>query len=137
MATDKAKATGTDLKTLITTDPNWTVAALLHVYSYQTADEQKSDQTEEDNGMGFNGVDAPILSSITKFYNRTGMMTKPQLGVVQRAIGKYHGQCEGIKPVIAQIGPKADTKKDEKPIGKTAVLDGENMILNFYQHALF
>jgi hypothetical protein len=50
----------------LSTDDKWALAALLKIYSFQTASEKATDRTELDNDVGFSGVDAEILSSIAK-----------------------------------------------------------------------
>lgn len=42
------------------------VSALIKLYARQTADEQASQATGHDNGVGFNGTDAPFLSSLAE-----------------------------------------------------------------------
>lgn len=41
----------------------WVVRGLFAIFANQTPDEQTFGQTVEDNGLGFNGVDAEILTS--------------------------------------------------------------------------
>lgn len=58
--------------------------ALLALYDRQTSAEQSAGQTSEDNGVGFNGVDAPILSSFAEWVKR-----------VSRPEGQYAARAEG------------------------------------------
>lgn len=44
----------------------WLVRGLLAIYARQTADEKNSQHTKYDNDIGFNAVDAPLLSSFAK-----------------------------------------------------------------------
>ena len=66
--------------------------AIVKLYDYQTYDEQICQDTHEQNGVGFNGVDAPILSSFAEFYKKTGFLTPKQLVIARKKIMKYAGQ---------------------------------------------
>jgi hypothetical protein len=48
----------------LATDPRYVVKGLLTIYTFQTADEQRVEATDEHNGVGFNSADAKYLSSI-------------------------------------------------------------------------
>ena len=50
----------------IKSDRVWATKALLAIYAHQTADEQRSESTKEDNGIGFNGLDAQWYSKLAK-----------------------------------------------------------------------
>jgi hypothetical protein len=50
----------------IETNDSACVNALIKLYARQTADEQQSERTAHDNGVGFNGTDGPFLSSLAK-----------------------------------------------------------------------
>jgi hypothetical protein len=50
----------------LASDPRWLVRGLLTIYTYQTADEQRAEATEEHNGVGFNGADGKYLTSMAK-----------------------------------------------------------------------
>lgn len=66
--------------------------ALLFLYSRQTADEQNSQTTNHDNGMGFSGFDAEFLSSVAQGVQRYGNMTPRQAMVVKKRLARYAGQ---------------------------------------------
>lgn len=66
--------------------------ALLFLYSRQTADEQSSQTTNHDNGMGFSGFDAEFLSSVAQGVQRYGNMTPRQAMVVKKRLARYAGQ---------------------------------------------
>ena len=42
----------------------WVCRAVVRIYGLQTEDEQMAQTTKENNGVGFNGVDARFLSSL-------------------------------------------------------------------------
>ena len=44
----------------------WLYRGLIAIYDRQTADEQNSETTKHDNGIGFSGTDAQILSSFAQ-----------------------------------------------------------------------
>lgn len=50
----------------IETNDSACVNALIKLYARQTTDEQQAERTGHDNGIGFNGTDAPFLSSLAK-----------------------------------------------------------------------
>lgn len=105
-----AKAAYDDMKEKIDSDDGWAVGALLRLYEFQTADEQAMGSTVHDNGLGFNGLDAPILSSMAEFYKGKGFLTPRQLATVRKMICKYINQllgAGGIHPAsIKKFTPK-------------------------------
>jgi len=66
--------------------------ALIKIYNQQTAQEQRSEDTIEDNGVGFSGVDGKILSSFAGFYRKTGFLTVKQMLIARNKLCKYAGQ---------------------------------------------
>lgn len=74
----------------------WLIRGLLAIYAHQTHDEQRAESTQEDNGIGFNGADANILSSIAKQVQRTGTMSIKQTAIVRKKMLKYSGQLHSI-----------------------------------------
>ncbi len=70
----------------------WAVRALSAIYRNQTADEQANDETSEDNGIGFSGFDAPILSSFAKQVEDNRTLSSRQMEVLKKKIGKYSKQ---------------------------------------------
>ena len=47
-------------------DNKWLIRGILAIYARQTDAERCAGLTKEHNGMGFNGVDSPILSSFAE-----------------------------------------------------------------------
>jgi hypothetical protein len=68
------------------------IKALGILYSYQTKDEQSSEATIYDNGVGFSGPDADFLTSCWKSYLKYNSLTVKQLNIVRKCIVKYSGQ---------------------------------------------
>ena len=85
----------------------WVAEAIVAIYNYQTIEEQAEGITVEDNGVGFNGVDAEILTSYAEFYKKAGFLTPKQLVIGRNKIKKYAGQ-------LAKI---AQRKAEPKTIG--------------------
>lgn len=66
--------------------------SLKQLYNCQTEDEKLDGETTECNGMGFNGVDAPILTSFAMFYLERGYLSNKQLVIARKKLIKYSGQ---------------------------------------------
>lgn len=81
-----------EIKELVQTNDKVLYGALRNLYACQTAEEQSAGYTKEYNGMGFNGVDAPILSSFCEFLNKTGFLTPKQKVVARKKLVKYNKQ---------------------------------------------
>lgn len=81
-----------EIKNLIQTNDKVLYGALRKIYAEQTADEQAEGQTNHHNGVGFNGVDAPILSSFAEFLKKTGFLTPKQKVIARKKLIKYTKQ---------------------------------------------
>jgi hypothetical protein len=95
--------TANEIRDKITTDDKWTVRAILAIFEKQTADEQSSEDTTNSNGVGFNYVDAPILSSFAKQIMAWQTMPRypsplspKQMDIAKKKIGKYAKQLARI-----------------------------------------
>jgi hypothetical protein len=99
----------TEIQNKLQTSDKWLINGLLAIYAGQTSEEKDADQTVEQNGIGFNGVDAEILSSFAKqvlAWQATPPearryptpLSQPrgdkpgQMGLLRRKMGKYAGQ---------------------------------------------
>lgn len=74
----------------------WLVRGLVAIYNLQSADEKACGQTVEDNGIGFNGADAEILSSFAEQYNRLKFLSPKQMQIARKKMPKYAGQLVKI-----------------------------------------
>lgn len=86
----------------------WVVRGMLAILKYQTDEEQMAGVTVEDNGVGFNGVDAEILTSIsiqaTKYLTMrpndteryTRCISPKQMEIARKKMLKYAGQLARI-----------------------------------------
>ncbi len=83
-------------------DNHWLVRGVVAVYEYQTADEQVSEETRESNGIGFNAVDAGIMSSFAKQIKKwdpvkfNSPLSPKQLVIARKKMIKYSGQLARI-----------------------------------------
>jgi hypothetical protein len=65
---------------------------MLTIYSMQTADEQDTQQTVDENGVGFSGVDAEFMSSLSEQYQLKHWLSPKQVTSMKKVTKKYAGQ---------------------------------------------
>ena len=80
------------LRRKIETDDMWARHALIRIYQSQTSDEKAVQSTSYVNGVGFNGHDAQIMSSMYESYEKYGKLTPKQMAVVKKVMKKYAKQ---------------------------------------------
>ena len=93
-----------DIKIWLQKSDEQLIKALIRLYEYQTESEKLSDTTVVKNGVGFNGTDALILSSMARFaIERIARGTKSaqalsekQIAIVRKKLPKYSGQLARI-----------------------------------------
>lgn len=90
------KWTKEQIKQVLDQNDDQVARALVRLYARQTADERTTKTTNETNGQGFNGVDAPFLSSLAEQYIRKGYLTERQTQTARKSIQKYIGQLTAI-----------------------------------------
>ena len=91
-----------EIRNLLEESDKAVARAILAIYGRQTASEQATETTSESNGVGFNGVDAPFLSSLAKFYEEKGYLSPKQVSYGRKKIRKYAGQLVNIaNPPVA------------------------------------
>jgi len=108
---------------------NWLYRGLIAIYNHQTYDEQNSETTKHDNGIGFSGTDAQILSSfaqqVINFNAGKSKYSQPlslrQKELCRRKMAKYAMQ-------LARI---ARTKRDAAHAAATA--DAEQALVEIQQ----
>lgn len=81
-----------EIKHLISVNDKMVCRSLIKLYEMQTASEQATGSTHVQNGVGFNGPDAYILTSFAEFFNRTGFLTKKQMDICRKKLMKYAKQ---------------------------------------------
>lgn len=116
-----------DLQKAIEID-DYAIGALAIIYSYQTADEKIIGTTNQQNGQGFNGTDAPFCTSLMEQYNSRGRLTEKQITALRRLLPKYHGQIQSITPLPNKVAPIATEKAPQK---NEAKLVDKNIVLTF------
>lgn len=79
--------------------------AVVVLYDRQTADEQASDQTTHRNGVGFNGVDARLMSYYARWIKANGRLTGRHVERARRAVRKYRAQL--LDAIAARAGREA------------------------------
>lgn len=84
--------TKSEIKQKVSSNPAWATRAIEVLFEYQTSSEQEYELTEERNGVGFNAVDAEILSSFAKQILQGRKLTYKQLTIAYKALPKYAGQ---------------------------------------------
>lgn len=67
---------------------------LITVYKNQTNTEKNMGTAVNRNGIGFNKLDAPVLTTISEKYLLHGFVNSEDLTIVSRLIKKYHAQWE-------------------------------------------
>ena len=85
-----------EIKEKVATDSRWTERAILALYQRQTLDEQSTKETESHNGVGFNSIDAFILTDFAKWLIAGRHLTVKQLAVAQKKLPKYSKQLLDI-----------------------------------------
>ena len=98
--TTKLPLTVDTVKNLISTRKDAAIRALKLIYEKQTSSEQDAQSTIDNNGIGFNGVDAEILTSIYQFYQKNGYISPKQLAICYKKLPKYAKQIVKITEEI-------------------------------------
>ncbi|HCJ37839.1 MAG TPA: hypothetical protein DHV37_05880 [Erysipelotrichaceae bacterium] len=81
-----------EIKDLIQSNDEVLYLALKKIYACQTEDEKNSGETKEHNGVGFNSIDAPFMSSLAEFLLKTGFLTSKQKMYARKKLVKYNKQ---------------------------------------------
>jgi len=84
------------IKVKVGTDSKWAERAVVALWHRQTAHEQGMQATIEHNGVGFNGVDAGILSSFAEQVRRGRTLSERQLRIAYKKLPKYARQLHSI-----------------------------------------
>jgi hypothetical protein len=94
--TEKAKWNKATIRAKLETSDAWLTRGLVAIYNKQTDSEQNDGQTHEDNGIGFNGADAELLSSYASQFIARGFLTPKQIEFTRKKMLKYSGQLAKI-----------------------------------------
>lgn len=85
----------TDIATIrekLESDARWALRGLLRIFANQTADEQAHEETNHENGVGFTGADAALLSSFAKQIEAGRTMSPKQMYLIHKKMPKYARQ---------------------------------------------
>ena len=102
------KAIVTYVKNQLATNPAWATRAIVKLWQRQTADEQATQSTGQDNGVGFNGTDAFILSSFAEQINKGRTLSPKQLAIAFKKLPKYS------KQIISEIPAEKLVEMEKK-----------------------
>jgi hypothetical protein len=109
------KATMLFVKTQLGSNKKWALQALTRIFKEnQTADEQVSEITRHDNGIGFSGADGDILSSFAKQWIKWNRLSDKQMKIVFKKMPKYWKQ-------VIQM---SDSSKLEEMVRKSLDIQG-------------
>lgn len=96
MAKPKAKWNKANIREMLEANDTAVVRGLVRIHSFQTGDEKLSGQTTEENGVGWNGVDAEYMTSLHDYFRANGYLTPGQMAYARKKILKYSGQLAKI-----------------------------------------
>lgn len=102
------------IQSQLSTNPAWAIRGLVKIYTLQTSDEQASDTTSHDNGVGFSGCDANILSSFAKQVNAGRNLSPKQMAIVYKKMPRYHRQ------IVSFIHPEKLAELEQKVMASAA-----------------
>lgn len=98
MATKKAIAEY--VRHQLKTNEVWAKRALIKIYEFQTADEQRSGYTKHYNNVGFSGADSEFLSSLAVQLLQKGWLSPKQMMYLHKRIHKYTRQVIEISDAV-------------------------------------
>lgn len=84
------------IQVLLATNEKALLRAIVKIFENQTTDEQISETTHHDNGIGFTGCDAHILSSFAKQIQKRGFLSPKQMVIAKRKMPKYWKQIQKL-----------------------------------------
>lgn len=116
------KVAATMIRSNMLDNDQWLIRGLLAVYNNQTIDEKNSHSTKYHNKIGFNGLDAEILTSFAQQVLRwksqrtagTARFNRPlsdkQMNIVRTKMLKYAGQLVLIVQANTATNTATNTK---------------------------
>jgi hypothetical protein len=84
------------IREMLESNPAWALRGLVRIYERQTEDEQATQQTHENNGIGFSGIDSEILSSFAEQVKRGRRLSAKQIEILHKKMPKYARQLMNI-----------------------------------------
>jgi hypothetical protein len=95
-AVDNRVWTKEEVKHLLQISNKMVQRSIVKIFEKQTEDEKRAETTSHHNGVGFNGVDAELLSSYAKQILAGRTLTEKQMHYARKKIVKYAGQLTKI-----------------------------------------
>jgi len=105
------KLTKEHIQLKLETDIRWLERAVVAIWEFQTEQEKSYQSTLEFNGVGFNGSDAPFLTSIANHLNKGRHLTEKQIPYVRKKMKKYAGQL--LRIANAKAVAKAQREENQ------------------------
>lgn len=109
------------IKEKLASNDAWALRALAVIYQHQTALEQEQGATKEDNGVGFTGLDAEILTSFAKQYRRwrarpvgsgySHPLSTKQMALLKRKMPKYAEQLLRVTDLSTTLQVRAKSRQ--------------------------
>lgn len=82
---------------MIQTNTQWLRRAVVAIFNHQTSDEQVAGQTKHHNGVGFNGVDAEMMTNIAqRIIANSRSLTEREVTAARKTMRKYVRQLVRI-----------------------------------------
>ena len=119
-----------DMRLALETNDRILCGAVLALYKCQTADEQQTQATRHENGIGFNGTDANILSSFAEQIRQRkeqeragtlptgyGLLSPKQIAIARKKMPKY------AKQLLRLAGCSQPAAGTEEPTQSTPAAD--------------
>lgn len=82
------------IKEKMATNDTWLYHGIVAIHNLQTMDEQTTQTTRHQNGMGFNSADAKIMSSFAEQIKARNSLSEKQKYIARIKMPKYSGQLE-------------------------------------------
>lgn len=95
-----------DIKELLKTNKTAQVVGLLRIFEKQTAYEQSAETTSENNGVGFNGLDAPFACSVAKRVSKFGIGLNMDRELIREILYNNYVLSAKQYEVLKKIMPK-------------------------------
>lgn len=93
---DERKYTAEEIREKLQINDHWVERGILAIHNFQTTLEKNWQETTEHNNVGFNGVDAGLLSSFAERLNSGKTLTEKQMFWARKKMLKYSGQLAKI-----------------------------------------
>ena len=127
---ERAPERATGLRERIREEEEWTIGALMRLYSLQEEDEQAFHRTAHQNSVGFNMIDANILTDMAKQYQQKGWLSTKQVNFIKGKLAKYVRQLESVGGVGPLPNARRKTTSVEAPVAELDE-DGKTIIIQF------